>query len=145
MPVDNSVSFTWSKIETIFQSPVRPSQQILRLFTALSRNRRPPRSSSYSICWCFRCRELTRLKDNESKYIELAPMWTLGSALYVEHTGTCYRCRTPWHQCNSSYTYSKHSICPDDQSPRFLQAIRRIVSLIPATPTQGASPKLESS
>jgi hypothetical protein len=25
MPVDNSVSFTWSRIETIFQSPVRPS------------------------------------------------------------------------------------------------------------------------
>jgi hypothetical protein len=93
MPVDNSVSFTWSQIETISQSPVRPSQQILRLFTALSRNRRPPRSSSYSICWCFRCRELTRLKDNESKYIDLAPRWTLGSALYVEHTGTYYRCR----------------------------------------------------
>jgi hypothetical protein len=30
MPVDKSVSFTWSRIETIFQSPVRPPQQILR-------------------------------------------------------------------------------------------------------------------
>ena len=91
MPVDNGVSFTSTSIEAIFQSPILPPRQISAYFQ--SRGEVDSHLTSPVICWCFRCRELTRLKDNKNIYIDLAPRWTLGSGLYVEHRGSCHRCR----------------------------------------------------
>ncbi|KIM98509.1 hypothetical protein OIDMADRAFT_56866 [Oidiodendron maius Zn] len=94
IPVDNSVSFTSTSIEAIFQSPIFPPRQLFAYNAYLqSRGEVDNHLATPVICWCFRCRELTRLKDNENKYIDLAPRWTLGSGLYVEHRGTCHRCR----------------------------------------------------
>jgi hypothetical protein len=77
-----------------YSSPLSLSPRQLFAYNACSQSRGEVDShlATPVICWCFRCRELTRLKDNENKYIDLAPRWTLGSGLYIEHRGTCHRC-----------------------------------------------------
>ena len=93
MPVDNGVFYTCNSIETIFQSPIHPLQVFANNPYLQPRGEVDSHLATPVICWCFRCRGLTRLKDNKSTYIDLVPRWTLGSGLYVEHTGSCHRCR----------------------------------------------------
>jgi len=93
IPADKSVSFTSTSIEKIFQSPIFPPRRFFD-YNAYSQSQEETDSHLVTpvICWCFRCKELTRLKSNESKYIDLAPRRILGSGLYIEHRGTCHRC-----------------------------------------------------
>lgn len=92
MPVDKSVSFTSTSIESIFQFPILPPRQLFA-YNAYSQSRGEVDShlATPIICWCFKCRELSRLKDSENKYMNLA-RWTRGSGLYIEHRGTYHRC-----------------------------------------------------